>query len=58
MNSHEEFEPETGNVVRLKSGGPRMTVIESDGKAVRCVWFPNEFSVQDHTFPVNALEVA
>lgn len=32
-----EFKP--GDVVVLKSGGPRMTVSSLDGNRVWCVWF-------------------
>ena len=28
-----------GDVVVLKSGGPRMTVEEIEGQEVQCVWF-------------------
>ncbi len=28
-----------GDVVELKSGGPRMTVMEYDGESVTCTWF-------------------
>lgn len=28
-----------GDVVMLKSGGPKMTVLATEGEGVRCVWF-------------------
>jgi uncharacterized protein YodC (DUF2158 family) len=28
-----------GDVVQLKSGGPKMTVTASEAKTVHCVWF-------------------
>lgn len=31
-----------GDVVQLKSGGPRMTVKEVNGSEVVCVWFAGE----------------
>jgi uncharacterized protein YodC (DUF2158 family) len=35
-----------GNLVKLKSGGPVMTVSEVDGNEVTCVWFPEgDFAV-------------
>jgi uncharacterized protein YodC (DUF2158 family) len=40
------MEFKTGDIVRLKSGGPEMTVDESllslDGKKVHCLWFARE----------------
>lgn len=43
-----EFKP--GDLVRLKSGGPVMTVsiIETDG-LVRCVWFDSEWQLGTNT---------
>ncbi len=39
--SEQEFKP--GDVVRFKSGGPRMTVIgKADSGAVRCMWFKTD----------------
>ena len=34
---------ELGEVVRLRSGGPLMTVKTFQGKVYECVWFDNEF---------------
>ncbi len=31
-----------GDVVQLKSGGPRMTVDDLDGNRVGCIWFDRE----------------
>ncbi len=36
------MELEVGDVVQLKSGGPRMTVEEIDGKLIDCVWFEKD----------------
>ncbi|MBC7985190.1 MAG: DUF2158 domain-containing protein [Sphingomonadaceae bacterium] len=35
-----EFEP--GDVVKIKSGGEKMTVESVDGSLVDCVWFDNK----------------
>lgn len=47
-----------GDIVRLKSGGPRMTV-EDTGmvNTVVCVWFVGT-KVERNSFPVSALERA
>ena len=37
-----------GDVVRLKSGGPRMTVLSANGEDVQCVWFEGSTRVQGH----------
>ncbi len=48
-----------GNTVRLKSGGPLMTVesVETvSGKAtVHCVWFDNEHNERRASYPETAL---
>ncbi len=63
------WEPEAkpvapGDVVRLKSGGPRMTVstVESDdrGQFVKCFWFSQSVdgfgAVDGHAFSMECLE--
>jgi len=53
---------EAGTVVRLKSGGPDMTVVEEEhifGKGtgrVRCQWFENTKMMQG-TFPEQSLDI-
>jgi uncharacterized protein YodC (DUF2158 family) len=43
-----------GNVVRLKSGGPIMTIEEINGRTIYCVWYkPDEF-LRNH-FPIESL---
>lgn len=45
-----------GDVVRLKSSGPKMTVsYKKDGGSVECVWFDGK-DVKHFTFPPAALE--
>jgi uncharacterized protein YodC (DUF2158 family) len=46
-----------GEVVRLKSGGPAMTILEKQGPhTADCAWFA-EVEVRTASFPVVALEV-
>lgn len=53
-----------GEVVRLKSGSPKMTIAEfhAANGMVRCIWFSNEGEtagdVMEKYFPAEALEVA
>jgi uncharacterized protein YodC (DUF2158 family) len=53
-----EFKP--GDVVRLKSGGPKMTVDQIDAsssrKTVWCDWFEGSKKFSD-TFPPTSLEI-
>ena len=57
----EQFKP--GDVVRLKSGGPNMTVTQVGERAmtqepeVWCVWFVGTKKFED-TFSPEALEIA
>jgi len=59
-----DFQP--GETVRLKSGGPVMTVEKVDisamlGKAVWCCWFERVGSAQElkrETFPIATVEPA
>lgn len=55
----EQFQ--VGDVVRLKSGGPAMTVTTvgnnmADVMSVWCVWFDQKAAQQNGTFPVGAVE--
>lgn len=47
-----------GDVVRLKSGGPKMTVSLSAGGAWRCLWFDIEMKLQVRDFPDEVLQIA
>jgi len=45
-----------GDVVRLKSGGPAMTVESTDGKTAMCRWFHDK-KAESRNFQVVALEL-
>ena len=48
----------TGDVVKLKSGGPIMTVTNVAGTdAVNCVWFDNNNKESSGKYPEAALEI-
>lgn len=52
-----------GDVVRLKSGGPAMTVeaVAPSGGGLVCVWFNKDgmkFETQSSVFPVETLDAA
>jgi len=51
----------TGDVVKLKSGGPAMTVVGEGNGAdghmrTNCTWFDNDDREQNGAFPPDALE--
>lgn len=49
-----------GDTVKLKSGGPLMTVQNLDGEDCYCVWFPSRSSekASSGNFPAAALQAA
>jgi uncharacterized protein YodC (DUF2158 family) len=49
------MEIQIGDVVRLKSGGPKMTVLGGSGGHWVCQWFTNS-SLQEGTFAAATLE--
>lgn len=49
---------EAGSVVRIKSGGPKMTIQAINGDNVVCVWFDNQNNPQKQIFKINTLEIA
>ena len=53
--SEEQFK--AGELVRLKSGGPNMSVEQVGEQAVRCAWFVDD-KLQRETFAPEALEHA
>jgi uncharacterized protein YodC (DUF2158 family) len=46
-----------GDVVRLKSGGPKMTILGGNGKQWVCQWF-NNTGLDQGTFAEASLEIA
>jgi uncharacterized protein YodC (DUF2158 family) len=46
----------TGDVVRLKSGGHPMTILQADGEEAECVWSAAG-DVKLRVFPVAALVI-
>ena len=47
---------EIGDIVRLKSGGPKMTVTELDEREVTCTWFDRNGRNKTNKFPVATVE--
>ena len=46
-----------GQVVRLKSGGPKMTIDAIDDDGVHCIWFVKE-EQKDGYFEAEVLDIA
>ena len=58
MAMEQKFKP--GDIVRLKSGGPKMTVIKYDpaqGADLTCQWFEKDSQFKEKSFNQDALEV-
>lgn len=53
--ANEKFEP--GDVVSLKSGGPRMTIAKIEGLSVLCEWFADDQQPQSRAFAVTSLKL-
>ncbi len=49
---------EVGTVVRLKSGGPKMTVQWIEDDMAGCVWFDSKGAQQAGNYPIATLEVS
>jgi len=45
-----------GNVVILKSGGPKMTVVWVDEFKASCTWFDKDQKIQQQSFNLSSLE--
>jgi uncharacterized protein YodC (DUF2158 family) len=56
------YQPHPGDVVRLKSGGPKMTVLrevavrEGVGTVWECSWFVEAKDIHNGEFPALAIE--
>lgn len=55
-----------GDVVRMKSGGPKMTIVRiweqygtvgADGPKAYCQWFTNNGLLESQSFAIDTLEV-
>ena len=45
-----------GNLVRLRSGGPLMTVLRIEGDQVNCVWTNWDGQIRSDNFPIDVLQ--
>lgn len=54
MTNQSTFQP--GDVVQLKSGGPRMTVETSDETLTSCTWFDTKGELKRADFPTVIVE--
>ena len=46
-----------GNLVRLRSGGPLMTVVRIEGDQVNCVWTDWDGQFESGNFPIDVLQM-
>jgi uncharacterized protein YodC (DUF2158 family) len=46
----------SGSLVRLRSGGPLMTVVGIEGDHVNCVWTDRDGHIGSERLPIEALE--
>ncbi|MBA7545135.1 hypothetical protein ES705_37498 [subsurface metagenome] len=58
-NSESNQEFKIGDTVQLKSGGPSMTIVHSDGKGLlKCSWFTqDDDEVREGIFPLGSLKL-
>lgn len=47
---------QTGDIVRLKSGGPKMTITALSDDEISCTWFDRNGKRQSGAFPGATLE--
>jgi uncharacterized protein YodC (DUF2158 family) len=51
----EQIKP--GDIVSLRSGGPRMTVAAIDGRGALCEWFTDDQQPQSRSFTLASLKL-
>jgi uncharacterized protein YodC (DUF2158 family) len=51
----QQFKP--GDIVSLRSGGPRMTVATIDGQSALCEWFSDDQQPQSRSFALTSLKL-
>lgn len=56
MSIHAQTKLNPGDVVRLKSGSPSMTVERTSGRLVECAWFVDG-QLRTGTFDADALTI-
>jgi uncharacterized protein YodC (DUF2158 family) len=47
----------SGSLVRLRSGGPLMTVSRMEGDQVNCVWYDWDGQMASGSFPIDVLQM-
>lgn len=59
MSGGKEYQPRPGDCVRLKSGGPKMTIVKVIGflGVVECRWFKSDDSFEHKKFDLVTLEI-
>jgi len=49
---------QSGDIVRLKSGGPKMTILGADGAdALTCKWFDRNGKLHENSFKTAMIEI-
>jgi uncharacterized protein YodC (DUF2158 family) len=48
---------QSGDLVRLRSGGPLMTVVRIDGDQANCVWTDWDGQFESGKFPIDVLQM-
>ena len=53
--AEEQIKP--GDIVSLRSGGPRMTIATVDGQSAFCEWFTDDQQPQGRSFALTSLKL-
>jgi uncharacterized protein YodC (DUF2158 family) len=48
---------QAGDVVCLRSGGPRMTIANINGQGALCEWFTDDQQLQSRSFALTSLKL-